>query len=515
MLQEGISRRDLMLGAGVLTAGCLTGEVIYAQGRTILRSRNKADIESLDPLTMGTTQEREVMTATLPRLARVVTTGGAYDWEPSVYVESFEIVDDTTIAFKLKPGFNWSSDFGELTAEDVKYSFERAKGDSQWKDKWAAFDRVEVTGEYSGNIVLAYPFPAFTLTVLAHGMACVVSRAAVEAAGGKYTVEMPATCGPYMVKEWIPKQRMSLVPDPQWPGEKPDFDEVQAILVAEITAAELAYEAGELDVTQISPEGFLRYEEALPAGSAIANAGHLNYAWLGMNTEHPKLSDIRVRKAIQHAIDVDTALQAGFSGSVIKANGIIPPGLAGHREKSGYDYDPEKARAVLAEAGVSGLELDLKTMNLPERLVIAQVFQANLAAVGIKVNIIPLEVGTYWNQGREKKGEEWKDLQIYLTRFGGGLDPSGYVNWFVKEQIGNWNWERWTDPEFEELYLAAAKESDTEKRAEMYLRMQQIMEDTGAYVWLWHDPESFIHRTAIVPSIVPGGEFEYAYFKKA
>ena len=94
-------------------------------------------------------------------------------------------------------------------------------------------------------------------------------------------------------------------------------------------------------------------------------------------------------------------------------------------------------------------------------------------------------------------------------------DPSDVMQWFVKSQIGVWNWERWSDPEFEELWTKGLAEPDNAKREPMYLRMQEIMEDTGAYVWITHDPLNYAHSTKIVPGFDTGGEILVENVKKA
>ena len=154
-------------------------------------------------------------------------------------------------------------------------------------------------------------------------------------------------------------------------------------------------------------------------------------------------------------------------------------------------------------------------MNQQARLVAAQIIQANLGEIGLNVKVIPLDSGPFWSLGRESKGDDWKDAQLWIMRFGGALDPMDYFQWFTKEQIGNWNWERWTTPEFEELYQAMASETDDAKRIKTFLRMQEIMEETGAYVFLTHEPEAYLHRTSLNPVIVPTGEFDFRRFASA
>ena len=131
-----------------------------------------------------------------------------------------------------------------------------------------------------------------------------------------------------------------------------------------------------------------------------------------------------------------------------------------------YKYNPDEARALLAEAGVTDLSLELKTLNQQDRLVASQIIQTNLADVGIKVEIIPLDSGPFWNLGLESQGEDWKTLQLWIMRYRTSPDPADMIQWFVKSQVGVWNWERWSDPEFEELWSKGLTEHDAAKRAE-------------------------------------------------
>jgi peptide/nickel transport system substrate-binding protein len=451
--------------------------------------------------------------ACLPQLARYKK-GHEWGWEPSIFVERLEWEDSTHIGFTLKKGMQWSGGYGEVTTEDVKYSLERIKG-SQWEDFLAALDHVEIIDDYSGRIVLEFPFAPIMLIGLCYPTGSILCKKALEEVGGTYTTEFPAIGGQYEMVEWTPKQRLVLEPNPDWVGEAPAVDRIEVINIEDEKAAELAYEAGEIDLTEISLDSVLRYQEELADDSNLLMLPGLRYAWIGMNTEHPKLQDIRVRKAIQRAIDVDTILEGAYSGITPKGHGIVPPGLPGARSESGYSYNIEEARALIQEAGAEGLELEFVTLNKADRLAAATIAQANLAEIGIVLDIVPLEGGPFWSQGLESEGEDWKDLQLWMMRYGGSPDPYDMFQWFVRSQVGVWNWERWSDDEFEELYAAGLRETDTAKRAEIYVRMQEIMEDTGAYVWIGHDPSPIIYRDTIDPWITPVGNLFFPGFEWA
>lgn len=507
-------RQFLMTTAAAGAAGLVAGlpGAARAQPR-VLRPRFDGDNDILDPGYMTGGTEIETQKQCLPFLAEYTTENGTFDWRPTYFVTKLEERDPTHIDFELAEGLKWSKGYGAVKASDVKYSYERMK-DTDWSGYFEALDHVEVTGERSGTIVLKEPFAPFIMITLCHGPGAVLCEQAMKDVGEKFTTEFPAICGPYLYEQ-TPGQRAVFSPNPDWSGPKPDFERVEAQIISEVKAAELAFEAGELDCTEIGADTLARYSKQLPEGGNVTVAGELQYMWLGMNTENPKLQDLKVRRAIQHAVDVDSILAGAYSGTTTKSHGIICPGLVGQRhETKYYNYDPAKARELLAEAGVSGLELTLRTLNWQERVLAAQIIQANLGAVGIKVTILPMDSGPFWDMGAESKGDTWKDLEIWMMRFGTTPDPYEAAQWFVSSQVGVWNWERWTNPEYDRLYQEGIVETDPDKRNAIYLRMQDIMEETGAYVWINHEPETFAHRSDIEVFAAPTGDLNYRLFKQ-
>ncbi len=514
-----MNRRDLLKRSSFLAAIGMLGirpEQVLAQEGDILKVRMEADIQVLDPGYMIGGAETTIQFACLPRLAvPTKQADGKWGWVPSEYVEKISQDDPVTISFTLKPSLMWTKDGGEVTAEDVKFSFERMLK-SDWAARFPTLERVDVKDKLNGVIVLKAPFAATFLMGIASESGTIVPKAIVEKLPDqKFTTELPAQCGPYTMVEWTPKQRIVLKSNPDWKGSKPDFPEVHFINVEDTSAAELAFEAGEVMITNVLPATAARYRDKMPEGATVENLAGPYYTWIGMNTEHEKLKDIRVRKAIQRAIDVKSILDAAYGGTAPLAHGIVPLGVVGNRSASKYSYNPDEARALLAEAGVSGLTVEFKTLNEAYRVTAAQIVQANLADVGITCEIIPVDSGPFWNLGLESKGEDWKTLQLWWMRYRTSPDPSDVMQWFVKSQIGVWNWERWSDPEFEELWTKGLAEPDNAKREPMYLRMQEIMEDTGAYVWITHDPLNYAHSTKIVPGFDTGGEILVENVKKA
>ncbi|MGI9335403.1 MAG: ABC transporter substrate-binding protein, partial [Gammaproteobacteria bacterium] len=472
-------------------------------------------IVSTDPGYMIGGMEMVLQFACLARLASYTDDSDDWGWRPSEFVSTIEQSDPSTIKFELKKGIMWydgdtHEPIGELDAEDVKYSLERMKV-AEWKDKAVALDHVEVTGTHTGTLHLSTPFAPIWYTWLADGTGAILSKKAVEAAGGKFDGIFKFYCGPYRVKEWVQKQSFTLEANPNWPGTKPHITDARFVIIDDAKAAEIAYEAGEVDITHISTDTLARYQkDGSPAKSVVEAYPSTNWIWMGLNTEHPKLQDVRLRRAIQHAVDVDTIIEAAYAGISPRSRGVVPPGLIGHRAETKYEKpDLDAARALLEEAGVSDLTIELKTINRTELVAAATVIQANLAEIGITVDVIPMDAGPFWNLGLETEGDDWKDLQMYIHRYLDSPDPSQMVQWFIADQVGVWNWERWKDPEFDELYKQGLVETDETKRHAIYIRMQEIMEDTGAYVWLTHEPIGVIYRDNLKTSIQPTGWLWY------
>lgn len=512
MISTAITRRRLLGSAASMVIG-LNAPSLHGQVKTVLKVRIAEDMQVLDPGYMiGSEAETTTVFATLPRLA-FPKYDGSWSWRRSEFVSRLEQIDNLHIEFSLKPGFLWTGGFGELTAEDVKYSFERMPG-TDWGGRWPTLDRVDITDKYSGVIVLKETFAPLWLIGIASESGTILCRAAMEQLGEQMQIktELPAQNGPYLLSNWQPQVQLTLTRYPEWKGTLPDVDEFQLLIIGEDKSAELAFEAGEIDITAISTASLLRYKDNVPANSKILTRDGPYETWVGMNTENPKLSDVRVRKAIQRAIDVDSILEAAYGGLAPKSHGIVPPGVLGHRT-TGYSRDVEAAKSLMAEAGVSNLKLDLKTLNILDRMTAAQIIQANLAEIGITLTITPVDSGTFWNLGLESEGDDWKSLEMWIMRYVGSPDPADHMQWFVKDQIGIWNWERWSDPEFEELWQQSLIETDPAVRQKNYVRMQEIMEDTGAYVWITHEPAAYIHRDHFEPELDPAGQLILNGFK--
>ena len=512
------SRRSFLQGSTAFGVAAAAGpRFAWGADASVLRVRSYADLQILDPAFTLSAPESDIQRCIFNRLIDY-RPGDTWEWELQA-ASAIEQVGNT-IPFTLRPGIQWTNDFGEMTAEDVKYSFERVADpalESPYAEDWATLDRVEVKDKYSGVIHLKEASPmVWTTTLVGNGGQIVCKRAVEALPEKKFTTEAPAVAGPYLIEEWLPKQKTVLARNPGWNGPQPDFDVIEIYPIEDEKTAELGFEAGDLDYTRISLSSLLNYRESLPPGAGLLERPSLKYVWLGLNTEHPQLADIRVRKAIQMAVDVGAILDAAYFGLADAATGIVAPGLTGNRGYNLTERDPEAARALLEEAGYGGgFTTTLRVLNKATFLTMAQVIQANLAEIGIEVQIDQLDSGAWWTMGMESEGEGWKDIQLFLQRFSTLPDPGWTTMWFTCDQVGVWNWERWCNEEFTDLHRKAMVELDPAQRDMMYKRMQDLMEESGAYRFITHEATPALYRDTIVPATTPDGSVRLRHFKRA
>jgi peptide/nickel transport system substrate-binding protein len=319
--------------------------------------------------------------------------------------------------------------------------------------------------------------------------------------------------GPYLLADWQPNQSITLRADPAYMGPQPPIKEIVLRPIEEPKTAQLAFRSDEVHFTKLDDPAAAEALADDPTAEIIKQPS-INYVWVGMNVEKKPLDDIRVRQAIRKAIDVEQAVLAGYNGTVGPAKALLAPGLLGHWEDAPAPRrDVEGAKKLLEEAGFAdGLELRLTTLNQSQFTTAAQVIQANLEEAGIKLNLEVLDGGSFWSMG---EGEAGENLELSLQQFGGKPDPSFQTQWFVSDQVGEWNWQRWKNPEYDRLNTMAESTTDEAARKEAYIQMQKLMDESSAYVWLTHEVNIFATKKWLKPSILPNGDdWQYRYFEE-
>ncbi len=198
-------------------------------------------------------------------------------------------VSPTVIEFRLKPGQMFTDGFGEMTADDVKFSFERiglpAEGrrvDRRTRTTGCTCTGVEVKSKYEGRIVLSQPRANLFDVVIGDGSGCIVSRKAVEQRGADFATK-PVGSGPYQLVSLERQKGAMLRRNPAYAGRKPHYEEIAIRFISDARTTDLALRSGELDFAVLSPSAAEPLRAV--AGLTVNEQPSIAYVWLGMNVE--------------------------------------------------------------------------------------------------------------------------------------------------------------------------------------------------------------------------------------
>jgi len=506
--------------AGSLLAACGGGSSSGAastsaspQALGTLTARSTLEVGTLDPANWSS----PVDVYTLDAISEGLVSYKPGTWEVvNTLAETFEpTADGLSYKFTLKQGIPFHRDYGEVTAEDVKFSFERIAGlgkpkiAAAYQADWAALKEVKVDSTYSGTIIMKEPFAPLMRSTLPVLSGKIMSKKAVTELGKGY-VRNPVGTGPYEFSEWIPKQKLTLTRFAKYGGANSAYAPPAAAealvfqLITDDGAAQTALQSGDLQFAQISTA----YVKLLSGSSDfnLAKTASLNYEWIAMNVKDPLLSDINVRKAIRQAIDVPGIIQAAYDGVWQRARAIIPEtmGLGYWADAPEYPRDVAAAKALMQTAGVSGAKLSFTCVDAASDKVVAQVVQQNLAEIGIEVTINVQDAATFWNIPGNGGGGDKRQLvySYYVTE----PDPAWSMEWWTTDQIGLWNWCDWSNAEFDQLYAEGTRTLDTAKRQEIYVQMQQIWDADANMVWVAFMTNPYAYKKSVAAYFRPDGD---------
>ncbi len=526
-LRDTITRRSFLQRAGALgltlpgaaaLAACGGSEQASPPPPTSLKIRLTADITSLDPAFFGNTSVDEPVMASLFE--------GLVTFQPSG--DRFEVVnqlaetfkpspDGLAYEFKLRQGVEFHGGYGEVTAEDVRFSYERLAGLTEPKIKspyggdWAALKEVRVRDKYSGTIVLNEPFGALLRSTLPVTSGYVLSKKAVEEQGDKFGLK-PIGTGPYEFVKRTPNERIELKRFSRYGTDflQPQWRDITFFPIPQDNAADIALETGEVDFSQISLASVDRFAEGGEFGTVSRKS--LAYDWIGMNLLSPKLKDVNVRQAIRYAIDVPAMLEAAFEGNYEQATAIIPPemGLGYWNDAPVYERDVDKAKRFLQEAGAEGLDLSFTFTEEPGTSAVAEIAQANLEEIGINLELKKVEAGAFYELGKQLRERE-----LFFVSYETQPDPSWSMVWFTCDQFDQWNWMYWCSEKFDMLQATALKESDESKRSEAYIEMQKLWDEAVHTVWVAWPTKYFAFKKGLRPALTPHGRVLPQAFRSA
>lgn len=463
--------------AAFLVASCFVGGAALAKDRLIVA--NVYDAKSLDPATSNDIASHGLCYQIYDNLLRLTDSN---EMVPQL-AESWETLNPTTFKFNLRKGVKFHN--GEpFTSADVAYTIERAKSpiatpSHQFTD---TIEKVETPNDYTVIFHLKYAYTPFLMT-LGHGWAGIVNQKAVEAAGDTYSMK-PVGTGPFKFVSWSKNDRVILERNDDYWGEKPVYKTLEMRSIPESTSRTIALESGDVDIAyQISPMDIKRVEDNENLRLTRVNSRSTTY--MGLNCSKAPLDNPKVRQALWHALDVKTIHEAAWHGVGSVPVAPMAPSILYHANNlPTYEFSPEKAKALLAEAGVKlPLKLEVWTNELQQRQDMAQMIQAYLQAVDIHVEIKVLEWGAYLAGLEEKKQD------LYLLGWSASVPDPDYALYGVFFSKGPSNYTALTDEKLDEILLKGRQMPNSDGRQAVYQAAQEYIVKTVPWIFLHNDEQ--------------------------
>ena len=425
--------------------------------------------------------------------------------------ESATLIDSVTWEFVLKKGVTFHN--GEdLTAEDVKFTFDRIITEnaieypephtSPRKGLIGPVESVEIVDDYTVRLHLSAPFPA-AMQMLVHQQ--IVPKDYFEQVGTEGFIEAPVGCGPFKFVEGSLGDQIVMERFDDYYGGADELppvgpallDRVIFRILPEASTRVSALRAGEVDIIQVVPSHMIPVL-ATDAGVRVVSGPSTRPAWMEMNVNQPPFDDVRMRLAMNYAVDAETILDTVLGGLGVVIAGPLSPynNFADHTLEP-YGYDPDKALELLAEAGWTDSDedgfldkdgeiftfvIDVRPTSKPR----AEGLAGQLQELGIDATV------RVWGDYSVLKplmldGER----TAYVGDWGdSAFDPVGHfeAKWhsFV-EGTGNGrgNFSGYSNPRVDELVAAGEIEPDVERRHELYDEAQQLVYAEAPAVFLF------------------------------
>ncbi|WP_462380587.1 ABC transporter substrate-binding protein [Pseudomonas sp. Marseille-QA0892] len=430
--------------------------------------------------------------------------------------------DGLTYRFHLREGVTFhATDYFKpsrpMNADDVVFSFERMLNkEHPWYKtaasgyphaqsmQWPSLVKsVEAADPSTVTITLTHPDATF-LATLSMGFASIYSKEYADALMAAGTPEKlnaePIGTGPFVFRRYQKDAVVRYTANADYFGGKPDVDPLLFAITPDTNVRLQKLRRGECQVA-LSPKPLDVAEARKDSNLKVSETPAFMTAFVGINSSHPPLDNPKVRQAINHAFDRAHYVKAVFEDSATPAEGVYPPNTWSYAESlPAYSHDPEKAKALLAEAGVAeGFSTTIWTRPTgsvlnPNPSLGAQMLQADLAKVGIKAEIRVIEWGELIR--RAKAGEH--DL-LFMGWAGDNGDPDNFLTpQFACASVqSGLNFARYCDKQLDTLITEGKQRREQSERSTLYEKAQRIIHDQALWLPLAHPTAATLLRSDV------------------
>ncbi|MFD1018345.1 ABC transporter substrate-binding protein [Thalassobacillus hwangdonensis] len=395
----------------------------------------------------------------------------AKDWEQP---------DESTYIFNLREGVTFHNG-NEMTAEDVKYSFERIMAEetaSHIASYFSNVESIEVLGDYQVQFNLKSADATF-LSNLTNASAAVVDQTVVEE--NEDLQQVAVGTGPFKFVEWVPDNKVVLEKNEDYYNEDlPKLSKVEYYTMKDESARLSAIRTGEVDLTTLTAKSssLLENQDNL----TVKDYQSLEYSYVGFNVDVEPLNDAKVRQALSLATNRESIADIVWNGDAV-VSGPVAPSMGDWsidvKEHELYSNNLDKAKQLLEEAGYAdGFDITITTASTYADMVdTAQILKQQWAEIGVNADIEQVEWGAYIDTWLNTSAD------VLIGRNGSGTDPDRALSYFFHTE-GSANVWNYSNTNFDELVEKGKVTTDKEKRKEIYTEAQELLLEDSPNLFL-------------------------------
>ena len=475
-----------------------------------------SDPANLDPALTNTVRAIAVKMNIFDSLLRLnhktleLEPGAAESWTVSA--------DSKTITFRLRRGIRFHTG-REMIADDVKYSIERILTPETGSPFIRSFDRIvgarEFTAKQSREVSGIRVFDRYRLSVansvvdstfpLSFTALFVVPREDVERMGREFG-QRPVGSGPFIFVSWSRDDFVLLKENPSYWEGRPYVSALEFRIIPDPATAQAEFDTGRLDFMLLSDATYRRYADDPRWKPHVIEVSELFTRHLGFNMTMKPLDDVRVRQAINHAIDKAAMVRTILQGKAITAVGPLPPSInAWNPNLRGYDYNPQRARELLSQAGYpNGFELELHGSSSPVIGRWLEGFQRYLAEVGIRGKIVQQDFGVMLD--RAGKGE----IPTWTLSHGGGPNCVNYLGPFRSRNFGPpGNRMRYKNDRVDALIDEAERTFSTPRQIQLCREAERLIVADAPWFFFNYNKAVLVHQPGVHGLVGNPEEMDY------